>query len=142
MATDPTVAPQTPEPAGDPIPPAMRQRLQQCYQHGTKLMEKEKYDFDYANSLLSECVVRDPNNLMYVEAFLTNLDRKYDGNKRGSRLSMLGGGKSGFKKAYSKKNWGEVLKLGPDVLKSNPWEVSALRAMAEACEALDYREVD
>jgi tetratricopeptide (TPR) repeat protein len=127
---------------GDTMPPAMRRKLQQCYQHGCKLMEKDVYDYDYAHTMFAECIIRDPGNLVYVESFLTNLDRKYGGNKKGSRFPTLGGNKSALKKAAGKKNWEEVLKLGPDVLKSNPWDVPTLRAIAEACEAFDYKEVE
>ena len=104
-------------------------------------MEKDKYDFEYAHTVFAECIVQDPNNLVYVESFLTNLSRKYDNNKKGARFGGLGG-KGAFKKAYSKKDWREVLKAGPDVLKTNPWDIPTLRAMAEACAALDYREVE
>ena len=134
----------TSQEAVDRLPAAVRQQLQQCFKHGSKLMEKEKYDFDYANSMFTECVARDPGNLMYVEALLSNLIRKYDGNKKGARFPGLsgGGGRAAFKKAYSKKNWEEVLKLGPHVLKANPWDVPTLRALAEACEAFEYREAE
>jgi len=129
-------------PGVDPMPPAARRRLQQCYEHGMKLMEKEKYDSDYTHTMFAQCVVADPGNLIYVEAFLANLDRKYNGNKKGSRFPTLGGSKSAFKKAVAKKDWAEALKLGPDALKSNPWDTSVLRGMAEACEAFDFREVE
>jgi tetratricopeptide (TPR) repeat protein len=122
------------------VSPALRKKLQQCYDHGTKLMQQEKYDFDYAHSILVECVVNDPGNITYVEAFLQNLQRKYNNNKRGSFLAF--GGKGGFKKALAKKAWSEVLKLGPDVLKSNPWDVPTLRGMAEACAAGGHSEVE
>jgi tetratricopeptide (TPR) repeat protein len=122
------------------VSPALRKKLQQCYEHGTKLMQQEKYDFNYAHSILIECVVHDPGNLVYVEAFLQNLQRKYNNNKRGAMLAL--GGKGPFKKALAKKDWPEALKLGPEVLKSNPWDVSTLRGMAEACAELGFGEVE
>src|SRR5262245_52282246 len=64
------------------VNPALRRRLQQCYEHGTKLASQETYDFDYAHTLFAECVVKDPGNVTYIEAMLANLQRKYDNNKR------------------------------------------------------------
>lgn len=122
------------------ISPALRKKLQQCYEHGTKLMQQEKYDFDYAHSILVECVVQDPGNTIYVEAFLQNLQRKYNNNKRGALLAL--GGKGPFKKALAKKDWLEVLKLGPHVLKSNPWDAATLRGMADACAEFGFNEVE
>jgi tetratricopeptide (TPR) repeat protein len=122
------------------VSPALRKKLQQCYEHGTKLMQQDKYDFDYAHSLLVECVANDPGNLLYVEALLQNLQQKYHNNKRGAFLAF--GGKGGFKKALARKDWANVLKLGPDVLKTNPWDVGSLRGLADACAAFGYIEVE
>src|SRR5687767_3897031 len=95
----PTVSPQ---PSAQIISPALRKKLQQCYEHGSKLLQQEKYDFDYAHSSLVECVTQDPGNATYVEAFLQNLQRKYNNNKRGALLAF--GGKGPFKKAVAKKD--------------------------------------
>ena len=141
MPIEGTVNSSTPPISGPQIiSPALRKKLQQCYEHGTKLLQQEKYDFDYAHSILVECVVSDPGNLVYVETFLQNLQRKYNNNKRGSLLAF--GGKSGFRKAVAKKDWSEVLKLGPDILKSNPWDVPTLRGLAEACAEMGCHDVE
>ena len=58
------------------IAPALRRRLQECYDHGTKLMEQGDYDHDYAHSILAECVSRDAGNIVYLDAFLENLSRQ------------------------------------------------------------------
>ncbi len=124
------------------ISPALRRRLQQCFDHGQKLIGQEKRDHDYINTMFSECVAKDPSNLVYVEAFLGNLQHKYNNNKRGARFMLGGGNRGEFKKALTKKNWIEVLQLGPELLKSNPWDVATLRGMAQACEAYRYNEVE
>ncbi|MBM3999478.1 MAG: tetratricopeptide repeat protein [Planctomycetes bacterium] len=125
------------------VSPALRKRLQQCFEHGRKLITQEKRDHDYANTMFAECVVKDPNNLVYVEAFLDNLQHKYQQNKRGAR-SLLGGsgGRGDFRKAVARKDWVDVLRRGPELLRTNPWDVSTLRAMAQACEAFRYNEVE
>jgi len=108
-------------------------------------LQQDKPDRDYANTLLTQCVVADPSNLVYVEAFLKNLQEKYQNNKRGARWLFGGGsgkGRSEFKKAVAKNDWVEILRLGPELLHSNPWDVSVLRAMAQACAAFQYNEVE
>jgi tetratricopeptide (TPR) repeat protein len=124
-----------------PITPAIRRRLQQCYDHAKKLMAQPKYDFDYANTSLTECITSDPGNLVYVEAFFENLAKKYDNNKKGAKLQLFLN-RSPFKKALANKQWLEVLKTGPEILKVNPWDSATLRGMAEACEHLQLSEVE
>ena len=101
-------------------------------------MTPNKYDFDYVHSFLVQCVIHDPANTVYLDAFLDNLQRKYNNNKRGAMLNF--GGKGPIKKAVAKENWSQVLKLSAEALKSNPWDVTTLRAAAEACAALGYQQ--
>ncbi|MDA1050095.1 MAG: tetratricopeptide repeat protein [Planctomycetota bacterium] len=122
------------------ISPKVRRRLQECYEQGTKLMTQEKYDYDYVHSFLLQCVLHDPANTVYLEAFLENLHRKYNNNKRGAMLNF--GGKGPIKKAVAKENWRQVLKLAAEALKSNPWDVVTLRAAAEACAAFGYHQAE
>ncbi len=101
-------------------------------------MSSEKYDYDYVHSFLVQCVLHDPANTVYLEAFLENLHRKYNNNKRGAMLNF--GGRGAIKKAVAKESWSQVLKLAADALKSNPWDVPTLRAAAEACAAFGYHQ--
>ena len=139
MASDPSDPVEEPSPL-PPITPTLRARLHKCYVHGTNLMQQDKYDFDYANTMFTECVAKDPGNLVYVEAFFENLQRKFRHKKR-TRLKGFSG-KGNLKKLSSKGEWLGVLRLGLDQLKNNPWDVPVLRAMAEACEALRLNEVE
>ena len=88
------------------VPPALRRRLQQCYEHGTRLLRQDTYDHDYAHSILVECIINDPGNLVYVEAVLQNLQKKYHNNKRGAWLGRFGG-RGPLKKAIAKADWGK-----------------------------------
>ena len=124
-----------------PITPALRRRLQKCFEHGTNLMKQEKYDHDYANTMLTECIANDPGNLTYVEVFFENLQRKHKKNKKRVRLKGFGG-KGNLKKLASKKDWMGVIRAGLDYLKKDPWDVTSLRAMAEACQKLGLNEVE
>jgi tetratricopeptide (TPR) repeat protein len=138
MSQDPAAASNLPE--EEPISPKLRRRLQECYEQGTKLIMDEKYDYDYVYSFLVQCVLRDPANAVYLEAFLDNLHRKHNHNKKGSMLKF--GGKGPIKKAVANEDWQQVMKLATAALKSNPWDVTTLRAAAEACAAFGYHQTE
>ena len=140
MSTEPGPQSDT-EAAEDQISPVVRRRLQECFNHGTQVATGDKPDADYANTMLIQCVVNDPGNLVYYEAFLDNLQTKYKNNKKGARVKGFGG-RGPFKKALSKKDWRDVLRQGPEILKTNPWDVPTLRGMAQACEEFGYNEVE
>jgi tetratricopeptide (TPR) repeat protein len=142
MAADHSLnQPDPPAPSGKAISPAARKRLQRCFERGQQLTRQEKPDYDYAHAMFSGCVLNDPGNLEYAEAMLSNLQRKYNNNKRGARLKGFGG-RSAFKKAAANEDWNEVFRLGIELLQVNPWDVPTLRALALACKANHYNEVE
>jgi tetratricopeptide (TPR) repeat protein len=116
------------------LKPGMQRRLKSCFDHGKRLTSRDRPDYDYANTMFSECVIKDPANYQYLLAFFDNLCRKYNNNKKGARIKVYGSSKGAFKKALAKKDWPEVLRIGPELLKVNPWDTPTLRAMAQACE--------
>jgi tetratricopeptide (TPR) repeat protein len=122
----------------DPISPAMRKRLQQCYDRGTQNMQSGNYD--YATELLTQCVLGDPGNQIYAQTFLGNLQRKYNNNKKGSTLASIrsASSKAGMMNAGRKKDWPGMIKSGMEVLKINPWDTSALVHIAKACGELKH----
>jgi len=118
----------------EPITPVKRKRLQKIFEHASKQMTQENYD--YATELFAQCVLDDPANKIYVQSYIGNLKKKYDNNRTGSKLAKLKerGARSGMKKALGQGNWDAVIKHGLKVLTVNPWDVSALTAMATAAE--------
>ena len=70
-----------------PLSAAMRQRLQKVFEHAQRC--SEKHDFEYANKLFSQCVVEDPGNLVYLQNFLANLQKKHSDNKKGGRVGKI-----------------------------------------------------
>jgi tetratricopeptide (TPR) repeat protein len=120
----------------DGISPAKRKQLQQLFERANKAMSQE--DYDYATELLTPCVVGDPGNFLYVQTYLGNLKKKYNNNKKGGKLAFLhgAGSRGSVKKASIQKDWKGVIKAGLEVLKLNPWDVSTLTSMANACEHL------
>jgi len=136
------VSPEPAPPTGrQPIAPALRQRLQRCFEHGNRSAAKN--DFDYATQMFEMCVAGDPSNRLYVVQFLTNLSKKYKDNKKGAgftsapRIKLHQGA---IKKAQYSKDWPTVIKNSLEVLKLNPWDSSTLAVMAEVCAAMDCDE--
>jgi tetratricopeptide (TPR) repeat protein len=131
----------TETPGRQPIPPAKRRRLQQCFEQGSKSASQNQ--FDYAVDMFDICVKGDPANHIYIKQYLAGLGKKYHDNKKGAgftsapKVKMLQGGVK--KSAYSK-DWNAVLEKGWDVLKINPWDVWTLSAMAEAAAELHFDE--
>jgi len=121
--------------------PNERKRLQQLFAQGSRMAAVS--NFDYATQMFEECVQKDPGNLIYVQNFLENLQKKYNNAKKGSKLAAISGAGSwgSMKKAAVQKNWRGVLQSGYSLLKLNPWNIDALKAMANACEQLQFDEV-
>lgn len=126
--------------AAAPLSAVARQRLQKLFEHATR--NSEKKDFDYAHDLFAQCVVGDPASIVYLQALLDNLKRKYDNNKKGSKMAgfKTSSGRKNLKAALGKKDWTGAVKAGCEVLKYLPWDTQTLMAMAEACEQLGIDE--
>ncbi|HEX6961537.1 MAG TPA: hypothetical protein VF175_06695 [Lacipirellula sp.] len=140
MAPEFKTAPQ-PAPRGPaPLPPSVRHRLQKVFEHAQRCVEKG--DYDYANQLFTQCVAEDPANVVYLQAFLANLQKKYGNNKRGARLAGLKikSHRMALSKAVEKGNWEAAFQAGCTALALNPWDVPTLQAMAEACNQLQIDE--
>jgi tetratricopeptide (TPR) repeat protein len=126
------------------LTPIKRKRLENCFQHATKIMQKGEYDFDYAHGLLAQCVAGDPSNQEYITPFLENLYKKYNNNRKGNKLGALTavGTRGAMKKATAQKQWEAVVKSAVDLLKLNPWDTAALTCFAAACEGYGYDECE
>lgn len=137
-----TDATQTSDSSGrQPLPPATRRRLQSCFEHGSRSAAKN--DFNYATDMFLMCVAGDPSNAIYVKQFITNLCKKYSDNKKGAgftstpKITAL---KGSMKKSAYSKDWTTLMTTALEVLKLNPWDISTLTAMADACETLNFDE--
>jgi tetratricopeptide (TPR) repeat protein len=121
-----------------PISPEKRRIFQMCFERGSKAAAQGQ--FDYATDMFTQCIQGDPGNRIYVSNFLGNLQKKYNNNKTGGKLSGMRSAttKGAIKKAEMQKDWLSVLKNGAEVLKLNPWDTSTLVSMAAACDALGF----
>lgn len=135
-------AEQSTEHKREPITPAKRKRLQKCFEHASRQLAQN--NFDYATTLLQECVVGDPDNMPYLQTFFGNLHKKYNNNKKGSKLASIQGigTRGSLKKCQLQKDWDGVLKHGVELLKLNPWDTGTLCLMATACENMGYEQTE
>ncbi|MEX0678165.1 MAG: tetratricopeptide repeat protein [Pirellulales bacterium] len=131
----------TETPGRQPLPPAIRRRLQQCFEHGCK--SAATANFDYAADMFDTCVKGDPANGIYIKQYLASLGKRYNDNKKGAgftsapKFKVLQGV---VKKSQYSKDWSAVLEKGWDVLKLHPWDIMTLSAMADAAGELHFDE--
>jgi tetratricopeptide (TPR) repeat protein len=123
------------------ITPALRRQLQQNFDQAQRLMSLPKYDHRSVHARLAECIVADPGNRVYVDAFLQNLARQYHHNKRGSRFQLFHNRRP-FSRALAAGDWRRALQAGAEILRVNPWHLATLRGMAEACGQLELGDVE
>jgi tetratricopeptide (TPR) repeat protein len=120
----------------EPIPDLKRKRLEKVFEvaKAKATAATKPGDFDYAASLLSQCVEVDIGNAGYVQAYLENLQKKHGNPKKISMLAQFQerGARSAVKKALAQEQWDDVIRHGLKVLAVNPWDVTALVAMARA----------
>jgi tetratricopeptide (TPR) repeat protein len=140
MATEPKSAPQGAARGPAPLTASVRHRLQKTFEHAQRCVDKG--DFDYANQLFTQCVSEDPANLVYLQAFLGNLQKKYGNKKKGSAFSSLKikAHRPAMAKAADKGNWQAAFEAGCAALALNPWDIPTLQQMAEMCDVLGIDE--
>lgn len=126
--------------SSDAISPALRARLQKCFEYGNQKMQIG--DYDYATEMFIQCVLGDPTNIIYMQSYIANLRVKYGNNKKGASFGFLkgSGSKGAIKTAEMRKKWDDVLKAGYESLKTNPWDTSTFISMGRAAIELDYAE--
>jgi tetratricopeptide (TPR) repeat protein len=125
-------------PQREPLSPVERARLTQCFNRGTQNLPTNA---DYALEMFTACVLGDPGNAVYVQAFFGALKRKF-GARKGGGLAALwsAGSRVGLKKYASAAQWKELIKQGVGIIKSNPADHQCLLAVAEACGNLQMVE--
>lgn len=116
--------------------PAKRSRLEKFFEHAKAKASGLKPNYDYAAELYAQCVIGDPGNDVYVKAYIENLHKKYNNNHTGASLAHFKerASRNAVKKALADGQWDEVITNGLKVLTVNPWDASALTAMAQAAK--------
>lgn len=132
----------SPSQSAKPVTPAVRQRLQQLFEHGKKSFDKG--DVDYAHEMFAKCVAEDPANLVYLQHLRANLSRKQEAGKKSS---MFGGqsrktkaARSTLAKAVDQADWEKAFAAGCEALLHGPSDVATLLDLAAAAETIDATE--
>jgi tetratricopeptide (TPR) repeat protein len=104
----------------------------------------EKGEHDYAHDLLTQCVIEDPGNLIYLQHLLGNLSQKYGNNRRGARLAGLKikSNRNALSKAAGRGQWREAFQAACDALRYNPWDTTTLVALADACQQIGSHDAE
>ncbi len=112
------------------ITPAVRARLQKCFEYGNQKMQIG--DNDYATEMFAQCVVGDPSNLLYMNSFIANLRIKFGNVKKKSSFSFL---KKAAKAAPigKSKDLKTTIQEGVEKLRRDPWDAQTFATMGMAC---------
>jgi len=131
----------SPSQSAKPVTSAVRQRLQQLFEHGKKSFDKG--DVDYAHEMFAKCVAEDPANLVYLQHLRANLSRKVAEGKK----SMFGGqsrktkaARSVLAKAVDQTDWEKAFAAGCEALLHGPGDVATLLDLASAAETIGATE--
>lgn len=130
-----------PSPA-KPMTAAVRQRLQQLFEHGKKSFEKG--DSEYAHNMFSQCVAEDPGNLIYLQHLRANLTKKHGDAKKSSIFGgmnrKLKSARGTLTKSTEKGQWEEAFAAGCEALDHGPNDIATLLDLAAACNAIGASE--
>ena len=115
---------------------AVRQRLQQVFEHAQRCAEKG--DRDYAQRSVHAVRGRGPGNLIYLQHFLANLAQKYGNNKTGAGfagLKIKSVADDAQQGGRARANGARRSRPRATRCKVNPWDTATLLALADACRA-------
>lgn len=140
MATESQTAPLSAPRGPAPLAPSVRHRVTKTFEHAQRCVEKG--DHDYATELFTQCVSEDPGNVVFLQAFIANLHKKYKDNKKGASFAGLKvkSYRSAMAKAVQQGQWLQAFTAGCGALALNPWDIQSLLAMAAACNELHVDE--
>lgn len=121
------------------ISPAMRARLQKCFEYGNQKLNLKAYD--YATEMFAQCVCGDPSNILYLNSFVVNLREKFkDHRPKSSVIGFVRKAKNNVPIGGKDKPLEVVIKDGVERLKKNPWDAQTFVEMGMACLADDLEE--
>lgn len=118
--------------SSEPESSVKHERLQKMFEVASIKMAKGEYD--YAADLFEQSILGDPSNPAYLQCFMENNKFKYPCNEIRCALAQLKSQRprKAMNEAAGQEKWEDVIRNGLTVLKVNPWDIPALRAMATA----------
>lgn len=103
--------------------------LSEQFQEGRYLSHIDEYDA--ANVILLNCVLAQPDDVDFVDGFLTNLARQRPRSSSAATVQLP----TSIVAAVQAGDWPAVRTQGPALLVNDPWNVALLVALASAAEA-------
>ncbi len=121
--------------------PEHRRVAAQQYERARQVIDAG--DHDYGRTLLLNCCVLDPANLIYRRTLRALQKRKYENNLRGSRAAFLTAFFTRFRLRLARRSGKHlrVLELGERVLMRNPWDTRTQVLMSDSADRLGMPEV-
>lgn len=119
-----------------------KEKAKTFFQYGNDAALKN--NIDYAVDMYQRACKIDPDNLIYRQA-LRGIERRKFGNDPTKVGRMVGARLQGVrlkvKTARAQSKWKGVIEACEEAFVVSPWDISASREAAEACEHLEYHAV-
>jgi tetratricopeptide (TPR) repeat protein len=119
-----------------------KEKAKMFFQYGNDAALKNNHD--YAIEMYQRACKIDPENLIYRQALRGTERRKFNNDpaKVGKLVyARLQGTRLKVKTLKAKKDWKGVIETCEEAFVLHPWDTTAARDAAEACEQLDYKGV-
>ncbi|MCH2209765.1 MAG: tetratricopeptide repeat protein [Fuerstiella sp.] len=122
-------------------PHPMQKAAQEWYRKGTEALQKQ--NFDFAVESFGRAVSMKPDNVLYRQTRHGSLERMYEGNGSGARMSSvrLVSIRGRVKKSRMKKDWKAVDQAAEEGLFLNPWDAQLFADIGEAAVQREFQEV-
>src|SRR5262245_28311232 len=120
---------------------AARRAAQQCFTRAQEVFKSG--DVGYSIKLLKDACKLAPDQLVYRQYLRGVQKRKFDNNKKGSKVAGFTtmASRTQLKASKAKKDWLRALEHCEDILSENPWDSGVLLDEAAICEELDWMEM-
>jgi tetratricopeptide (TPR) repeat protein len=123
------------------VDPRLARIASDCWKKGNEAIPKENWD--YAIQMYGKACELVPHNLAYRQSLIGTVRKKYGDNGRGASMAgmKLMGSRGKLKKSQMSKDWKGMKAACEEGLLVNPWDVSMLVGLGEACASLQYDDV-
>lgn len=122
-----------------PQTPNQRAAQQRRYEQAMALLRAEQPDYETAGAALLQCVVNEPGNSIFVEAYLACWSRRYDHNLKGSFWRGFAPTYA-WRQAVAGEDFAAATQAGLVLLQSNPWWKEVLISLADIRQAMQHGE--
>lgn len=126
-------------PHNNPQTPGQRAAQQRRYEQAMALLRETSPAYEAASRFLLECVLNEPGNSIFVDAYLECWNRRYEFNYKGSFWRKFAPTYA-WRQAIAAANASKIFAAGLELLQSNPWREDVLISLCDACRKLNCYE--